>query len=678
MTVVGCWRPTGGAWVTAPPVRVNGMTLAGGKGVVVDERRGTITSRGRVRWLLGAVQVRNAPFAWKRGARLTVPLGGALRGLAFQGDGTIAFTPAKGGTTRLATAVRIPLVAGGLSGAVTLTVSRKAGLDLTQLHVMVPQAPLSRLVFQQLDFRYDQQGARWFGTGKVTLPAFTPAGVTISGHVGVANGKLVDVGAGLDGVQIPLADGFFLTGAAFSAGLDPFGLAGRASVTFGPPLGSGAALKLEGRGSYVGQPESWTASGTLTLPWLPQFAPKVDGTVTLRAGRAVVFDAGVDLTIHGWGLSSDLQGFVSKRAFNAEGDASLSIPGPDLHGSGLFSSKGMAACGKIFFGPHVGFGYSWGGALDFMHSSCDIGPWRVNQVMPMSLARAAAPAPITVGSGEPFEVFAARGSDFTVTGPAGAISSTPDRNGPDAFVTHDTTDGWAYVVVPVPPAGVYTLAAMGTGTIAEANAADGLTDPTIAGTVTGTGDKRTLQYGIGGLVPGETVSLYQGQSSTAAGAEPIAEDLAGDSSGSNAASVQFTPEALGQSTRYIYAVVSIDGRPREQALVTSFDSQETPPPASLVRISRDPADTEWIVNYAESGNVAEWQAIVSTGNSPRITRTAATLPSVPPFQTAFPTKSGTHLTVRMTPYDAFGRAGTPVLCDSASPGLCPPAPPESG
>jgi hypothetical protein len=31
----------------------------------------------------------------------------------------------------------------------------------------------------------------------------------------------------------------------------------------------------------------------------------------------------------------------------------------------------------------------------------------------------------------------------------------------------------------------------------------------------------------------------------------------------------------------------------------------------------------------------------------------------------------------MTPYDAFGRAGTPVLCDSASPGLCPPAPPES-
>ena len=149
---------------------------------------------------------------------------------------------------------------------------------------------------------------------------------------------------------------------------------------------------------------------------------------------------------------------------------------------------------------------------------------------------------------------------------------------------------------------------MGTGTIAKAKPRpNGTTDPTIAGTVTGTGDKRTLQYGIGGLVPGETVSLYQGQSSTAAGAEPIAEDIAGDSSGSNAASVQFTPEALGQSTRYIYAVVSIDGRPREQALVTSFDSQETPPPASLVRISRDPADTEWIVNYAESGNVAEWK-----------------------------------------------------------------------
>jgi hypothetical protein len=669
VTAVGCWTRTGTTWRAPTPVTLNGLTLADGKGVVVDEHKGTIVSKSGVRWRFGAVQIRKAPFAWHRGTKLTVPLTGGVRGLAFRGGGSIAFTGAKGGTTQLTTTVLVPLVAGGLSGDVVLSVSRNAGFDLKHLHVTVPQAPLSRLVFKKLDFGYDMQGGRWYGQGEVTLPAFSSSGVTITGHIGLANGKIVDVGVGADGLQIPLADGFFLTGAAFSAGFDPFGLAGSASVTFGPPLGTGAALKLVGRGEYVGQPERWTASGKLTLPWLAQFTPTVDGSVSVRPGRAVTFDADVNLTIHGWGLTSHLDGFVSRRAFNAEGDASLAIPGPDVHGSGLFSSKGMAACGRVFFGARLGFGYSWGGALDFMHSSCDVGRWRVKLPVTRALAAATVVPTIDVPPGLRFEVFAARGSDFTVTGPVGTVASTPDRNGPDAFVTHDLEDGWAFVVLPVPPAATYVIAAVAGGTIAEVAAADGITDPTISGSVTGSGDQRTLQYGIGGLVPGETVSFYQGQSSTTAGAEPIVEDVAADGGGS----VQFTPEQLGQSTRFVYAVVSVDGRPRQQLQIASFDSAEAPTPVSLVRIFRDPSKPGWTVTYAQSANVTEWQAIIEVGivQAKRVSRTL----TVPPYETFIAASPAQRVLVRMTPYDGFGRAGDAVLCDSTAPGLCPAAPP---
>jgi hypothetical protein len=40
------------------------------------------------------------------------------------------------------------------------------------------------------------------------------------------------------------------------------------------------------------------------------------------------------------------------------------------------------------------------------------------------------------------------------------IASTPDRDGPDAYVTHDPDDAWAYVVLPVPPGGTFEYSFM--------------------------------------------------------------------------------------------------------------------------------------------------------------------------------------------------------------------------
>jgi hypothetical protein len=663
VTAVGCWKRSGSVWLARTPVKLNGMTLAGRGSVVVDEKRGIIKSTGRVRWRFGDVQIRRAAFAWKRGAPISLEPAGRLRGLPFSGNGTITFTRAKGGTTQLVTQVSVPLGGGGLTGDAVVTVSRKGGFDFRRVHVRVPQAPFTNLVFRKLDFGYDALGSRWSGSGEATLPAFATGDFTIAGSIALANGRIVNVGVGADGLRIPLAEGFFLTGAALTVDLDPFGLSGQATATFGPPLGSAAALELEGRGAYDARPERWTASGKVTLPWVPMFTPSVEGSVTLHPGRAMTFDANADLTIRGWGVKSHIEGFVSRRAFNAEGDATLDIPGPNLKGAGLFSSKGMAACGKFFLGPRIGFGYSWGGGVDFMHSSCDVGRWRVPKALGAARSAQLGPQTVTVPSGLPFEVFAVRGTDFTVTGPSGTVASTPDRDGPDAFATHDA-DGWAYVVVPIPPAGQYAVVPIGAGTIEEFNVADGLIDPTITGSVSGGTAFRTLQYDINGLVPGETVSFYQGVSASTAGAEPIAEDVATNGPGS----VRFEPEPLGQSTRYVFAVVSIEGRPRLQQQVASFDSTEAAEPATFVRIYRDPQDRGWIVNYAQSERVARWEALV--GELTDEFRNAETIVPKFPYQRFFRAARDAHLRVEMTPYDGFGRAGTTVVCDSAKPGPC--------
>jgi hypothetical protein len=297
-----------------------------------------------------------------------------------------------------------------------------------------------------------------------------------------------------------------------------------------------------------------------------------------------------------------------------------------------------------------------------MHSSCDVGRWRVTRILSATSARLVTQT-IDVPPGLPFEVFAVRGTDFTVTGLPGTVASTPDRDGPDAFVTHDS-DGWAYLVLPEPPAGLYTVAPLGTGTILELNVADGLLDPKIVGSVSGSPGRRTLDYEITGLVPGETVSFYQGQSPSTAGAEPIVEDVATNGSGR----VEFDPEPLGQSTRYVFAVVSIDERPRLQQQVATFDSREAAPPTTFVRMYRHPQGRGWIVNYTQSARVAKWEAVV--GEVTDELRTSITIVPQPPYQRFFPAARDERLRIEMKPYDSFGRAGTAVVCDSTKPGVC--------
>jgi hypothetical protein len=656
----GCWSHGGRLRRAPTPVQLDGLTLAGGGAVTVDAGAGAITSSRSVRWRFGQVQIRRAPFAWRRGRSIAFTPSGAVRGLTFQGGAVLSFTPAAGGTAQLTGSISVPVLSDVLSGSVVVASSRLHGFDVRSVRVALPQLSFGRLVFKQLAFRYT--GAAWDASATVALPGFGAHAPDVSGEVEIARGKLAKLAADISGIAVPLADGFELTAAGFSVTPSPLALAGKATATFGPPVGGSAAIEVQGNGGFTTAPDVWTAGGTLTLPWLPVFSPHVTGTVTVRPGTAMQLNAALGLTVHGWGLTATIDGFATAHAFNAEGAATLHIPGPDLHGSALASSVGAAACGSMFFGPHVGFGYHWGGSLHLMYSSCDVGPWRVTEDLRRRPARTAASS-IPVTTTVPFELFGAQGGDFSVTDPTGAtVSSVVDRNGPDAFVTHDREDGWAFVVIPAPPVGVYTVDPVAGTTLKTVNAADGLPPPIVEGSVTDAPGGATLNWSIGNLAPGEAVAFYQGASPLAPGAAPVVEGL-GDGVGS-----QFiTPEPLGPPVRSVWMVVTNDGLPIDMRQFGSFDATPAAPPGPVVASIQPAAGGAGWTLIWKTARAATWQALVQTtdGRSYWLTLTgqggSQSLPEPP----------GVGARVSLTPYDVYGQAGPTATCDSASPGRCP-------
>jgi hypothetical protein len=665
VNAVGCWRHAGSRWRATAPVQLNGMKLAGAGMVTLDPRTRTITSSARARWLLGTVEFRRAPLALRVNKPLTFTATGAVHGLGFTGAATLTFTRADGGTTTLTTKLDIPGVAGDVSGDAVLTVSRRHGFDVRKLHVKVGELPLGRLLFKQLELGYARD--RWSADAAVRLPAFTGSAATLAGHLEIANRRILNIGVTGNGLSIPLGEGFVLTKAGLDLGLGPLVIQGSGSATYGPPIAGGGPLVIDGKLQYSSVPERWEATGKASLPWgIPGVKPSATVGLQVDPGRAMIFTGDLDLSVHGWGLKGHLDGFASRKAFNAEGTSTLNLTALRLGGTALVSSRGMAACGKIhllFLGKKLGFGYTWGGALDVMGSSCDVGRFRVSLAARRALA--AAPTQIVTSSPAGFAVFAAHGGDFQVAGPTGTFATTSDHDDQYWFAAHDSASGWAYLAIPVTETdSAYTVTPVAPGgTLDMVTVAGGL--KTHAGTgdvtagVTGSGANLTLNYGIDAsqFEPGETVSFYQGASQVVAGAEPIVEDT------TTSNSAPFTPEPLGPATRAVFAVISIDGVPREQFPVAFFDATPVALPAAVVFVRAAPRG--WAITLGKPQRVSTWQVLTAGVDGTRQWQ------EVPGTASTFAAPPGTA-TISLTPVDQLGRTGPTYLCDTANPGACPP------
>jgi hypothetical protein len=666
VSATGCWRRAGGVWTARAPVTLNGLKLTGGGSFTADSRAGTITSSSSARWLIGTVQFRRAPFAWQRTTPLRFPAIGALRGLPFSGTETLSFNRSDGGTARLAAKLAIPGAAGGVNGDAMLTVTRRHPFNVQSVKVHVGQLPLGRLFFDHLDFRYAR--SLWVADAEIRLPAFTSSPKTLAGHLEIANGSLRRIAVTGDGLSIPLGEGFVLTKAGFDLGLGPLVIQGSGAAVYGPPIGGRGALEIDGLLQYSSLPERWQATGTVSLPWgLPGTKPTATVGLEIHPGRAMIFTSHLDLSVHGMGLTGELNGFASGKAFNAEGTADLKLPVFKLNGTALVSSKAVAACGAVhflFLKKKLGFGYTWNGALDIMGSSCDVGRFRVPMLMRSPLSFAATPIGLSSPAG--FAVFSAQGGDFAVSGPTGTFQSTPERDGDDAFAFHDTTTNTTYLAIKTNTTeATYTVTPLAGATLAAVTVANGLlthkgTGDVTAG-VTGSGPSRTLVYGLDApqFQPGETVSFYQGQSDTVAGATPIVEDV------TSTGTADFTPEPLGQTSRFVFAVVSIDGKPREAYQVASFSASPVLAPSASV-VLRASGSGGFLVSIGRPQRVATWRVLSTTADG---TKTWQEVPGT----TQTIDVPAAIATIALTPVDQFGRDGPTYVCDTAKDGSCPAA-----
>jgi hypothetical protein len=509
----------------------------------------------------------------------------------------------------------------------------------------------------------------------LSLPVFrAPPVRSVEATVQIENRVLKRIAVKLKHLDLDIGEGFFLESIDVAIAPSPLAVAGGVGATFGP--GEAPLLNLSGKLSYSRTPERWIASGTVALARdLAGFLkPKLaSAVVTVNPGRAIEVTGKTAFTVHGWGLSASTDGFVSPDAFNFEGKAKLSLPGPDLHGDALISSVGLAGCFGIkllLASVHIGFGYRWGGSLSFMHSSCDVGPWRA-VVHPLTATRQVQQQTqpnILVPAGLKFEVFSATGGNIRIVGPDGTVyTTTRNVNTTDLYVTHDQTTHTAYLIIPDPPPGPYEIETLAKQPI-TVRAADSIPQPIINGSVTGTGTTRTLDYSVDLFgVPGETVAFFESTSATIPGATPVTST---DASGSNSAN--FAPEALGPVQRYIWAVVSVDGLIREATLVTAFDFAPIPPlppPVATISVSSSGATVIW----KPLRPAAAWEILIDEASG---ARTLRTLPGKTQLL-RIPNQTGSKtplLQTELTPIDQWGRLGTPVLCDSAKPGRCLPIP----
>jgi hypothetical protein len=652
VSALGCWRSTKGGWRTDRWAQVNGLALSGRGALLVQGRR--ISTSGPLQVALGPVRLAaRGAWSWISGRSATVRFSprGSLRGIPFKGDGSVRFTAANGGTATLNGRLALPF-AGGLTSDVQISTSRKRGFNLKSLHISAAQLPLGRIALSGLQLGYERVGRidRWKGSVTVAPPVFAaPPAPTFSGRIQLDNGRLKSLGATVKR-QIPLGSGFFLTGGSLDVGFRPLTLQGEIDATFGPKIGAVALISMTAGAKYVATPETWSVTGDAKVAEgvVPGLEPEAHLTATMTARRALTVEGEASATIHGYGFSGTFHGQASADAYNAEGDVKVNLPAKSLDGSALVSSRGTAACGRIkilFAHVSVGFGYRWGGGFDAMAHACSFDDWRVVVGTPLALRRSMADLVLPAAD---VRLFAFVGGDVNLTLPGGRVVSTVGEiDNSDLFVTHDPAQNTAYAIVANLPAGPYTVTPLPGTVLTETRVADAVPEPTVTASVAGTGESRTLTYGVGELVAGETVSFFESSSATDPGANPIVEV------GSNgSASTPFAPRLVGPGHAYVWAVVELGGLPRSATRLPGADyllqePPQPPPPAATTSASDPPGTVRWPPTKDASG-----YEVVVTGSTGR--HEAAILPAGTTTYTVKPEGSGPGLQLGVSgPIDRF-------------------------
>jgi hypothetical protein len=216
--------------------------------------------------------------------------------------------------------------------------------------------------------------------------------------------------------------------------------------------------------------------------------------------------------------------------------------------------------------------------VNIMGASCGIGPYTAAGGS-LVFERAGTPvATITVPKGLPVASFKITGSkgeapSGTLTDPKGdKIAVNPAHLGvftkttPEYALGADNTNGIDYLLIKAPAGGTWTFTPTTGSSVTSIESATALPTPSVKGTVTGTGLKRTLSWHVANLA-GQQVTFVEE-------ANGIDRVLAANVSATSG-QVSFTPADGPAGTRSIVAEITQGGLTRQTIPVTTYTAPAT-------------------------------------------------------------------------------------------------------
>lgn len=476
-------------------------------------------------------------------------------------------------------------------------------IAINEVNVVPRSLRLPRtLKLKNLLLKFEIRGGQPFWTGQagIGLP-LTRGELTVTGRAFIFNGSLAGGGFDVDGINRQVLGPLFLQKAGGDLLFAPdFGYALRIGATVGPRVQGKKLVSLDGTiqggglqsgcANTAQRPDPTKLEAKAKLAPLEGFVDagiaKVD--ITERAciypgtGAAA---AAIEGTLEGeitffnvFGYKGTQTGFISSAGASYEGSVVLRVPGlPDLDGSAIVSTVGVAACTDLGF-FEGGFGHRWGGGTPEPFRGCDLGDFRV-----LAGASSAAPrarAAIAVPAGLPHAGFAATGKSAAprvrVSGPGGfSVSSPADGStlrSKRAVIVPVAHERRTYVFVNDPPAGDWQVESLDAANpLTRVSLARGLPDPKVEGRVTkprkGASRKKFRFHYELRRIPGQRITF------TERGAG-IARRL-GKARGADG-TISFKPTIAANRRRTIEAEVVQDGLPREQLTVARFKAPRLP------------------------------------------------------------------------------------------------------
>jgi len=535
-----------------------------------------------------------------------LPLGGKLDVTATgQGELTIMGS------------VSLPAKLGSLSVALTVGIGN-AGLNTVGVagkNLAIPVGVYD-IGLQDFSLSYNWVTDTWEGSATVSLP---PSGAAVAGSIVITHGQVTELSVAGENLNLLLGDGVFLQHIGADVVIVPPpppppsfpSITGTAGVTAGPKIslpGSKTKFAIAGIDGSLGytfsNPGDLQLTGSLTLvPGSPAEVQLASGELDYYINSHITVDGDISLPLGPLAsINGSLGGWIdSTTAFEMTGSTNITIGPVQVDGATtVVSNIGIAACGQPFgdLGGSLGFGYTWGGTVNVMSSSCDLGPYTPSQMSKVRVSpRRRAAHRSTFSGANASQVGVPLPSNLSVasfaiagngTAPSGTLSDPeghvleidPSKQGvftastPEYVLAVDPSDGVDYVAVDAPAGGAWNFTPAAGSSVMSIKTALGLPKPSVSATVSGGGRKFKLRWKVA-AIPGQSVTFVE--------EGPDVDHVLATGITTTRGRVSFHPANGAGGVRTIVALVTQQGLARTTIPVATY----SPPAAESLAVGVD-------------------------------------------------------------------------------------------